>query len=434
MKPLNLKPLQFSNTLAISGMHDRVDSRVQEIEVAQRNREFPRRFSISQSTNGCLLTPKSATSSRNFSNIFKSFQMSRQFSESAGTLPPYHQRPYHANRKLRVSQPLEKFARTHAKSLPVQVEVTEGYFGETADTIFSSGDILNVHCIKQMRVIKAKTDLDNSFKIPLNSEIKFGILYNPNSNEAEAMMGFTFETVADIIAEKKVPKVVCSNKDWFDVDNSVSKGEILILQDSSGSQWNSDAVEFFSITQKQLKILPQECGCNFSTTPSLIPLSLLDMTTHLSDPFPCRVNVHNALSHNFTSHDMFGTLTLTGKSTEKVLLASFPVHDETSEVEIINIPVGLPDVEVTVLETSDETEKMKMKKTTRDVMKQFDLRKIRSIHEEDTSSTYIPYINISNSLESFPGPELDDVDGSMPLSMMTTQESVPKQLAFKVCM
>ena len=144
------------------------------------------------------------------------------------------------------------------------------------------------------------------------------------------MTGFTFETVADILAGKKIPNVVCCNIEWFDVDISVSKGEILILQDGLGGQWNSDVVEFFSITQKQLKILPQECSCNFSTTPSLIPLSLLDMTTHLSDPFPCGVNVHNVLSHNLTSHDMFGTLTLRGKLIERVLTVQSHLQAQSS--------------------------------------------------------------------------------------------------------
>ena len=45
------------------------------------------------------------------------------------------------------------------------------------------------------------------FSIPMNTAIKFAIVYNPNNLMAEAMRGFTFKYVSDILAQTKLPKM-----------------------------------------------------------------------------------------------------------------------------------------------------------------------------------------------------------------------------------
>ena len=45
--------------------------------------------------------------------------------------------------------------------------------------MISAGDVYNFHFVKNERVISVKDCGNIHFSIPFNSEIKFGLLYNP---------------------------------------------------------------------------------------------------------------------------------------------------------------------------------------------------------------------------------------------------------------
>lgn len=46
-----------------------------------------------------------------------------------------------------------------------------------------------------------------SYSIPVSTSIRFCPLYDPNDNLDEALKGFMFETVGEILSQKKLPKV-----------------------------------------------------------------------------------------------------------------------------------------------------------------------------------------------------------------------------------
>lgn len=47
--------------------------------------------------------------------------------------------------------------------------------------VISAGDIYNFHFVKNEKVVSIRDCGGTHFSIPLNSEIQFGLLYNPGS-------------------------------------------------------------------------------------------------------------------------------------------------------------------------------------------------------------------------------------------------------------
>ena len=70
------------------------------------------------------------------------------------------------------------------------------------------------------------------YSIPLNSALRFGLLYNPDNNHKLAVMGYTFESVADIVESKHPPRIVQATKEFNTGDpiSSVVPEEILMIK------------------------------------------------------------------------------------------------------------------------------------------------------------------------------------------------------------
>lgn len=104
---------------------------------------------------------------------------------------------------------LSEFVTKYAKNFPLRVKVCKGLFGNTEETAVTAGDIFNFHFMKSTKVVTAETSglQGTVLSIPVSSTIKFGLLYNPSDKLEEARKGFRFETVADILAMKTLPKV-----------------------------------------------------------------------------------------------------------------------------------------------------------------------------------------------------------------------------------
>lgn len=58
-------------------------------------------------------------------------------------------------------------------------------------------------------MIVETTDKEQStrYSIPVSTSIRFCPVYDPNDNLDEALKGFLFETVGEILSRKKLPKV-----------------------------------------------------------------------------------------------------------------------------------------------------------------------------------------------------------------------------------
>lgn len=105
---------------------------------------------------------------------------------------------------------LRELTENHQSEFPLKVKVSAGIFGNTEQETFSDGDLLNIHFVKQSRVVVVEKYGGRCVKVPLNSAAQFGVLYNPENNIKGAQIGYEFRTVNQLIAQKPMPRVVCA--------------------------------------------------------------------------------------------------------------------------------------------------------------------------------------------------------------------------------
>ena len=70
------------------------------------------------------------------------------------------------------------------------------------------------------------------FTVPLNTEIQFGLLYDPVGDTKQAMKGYSFQTVGELADYPTPPKIVRVTRkfDSGDPKSSVELNEILIIK------------------------------------------------------------------------------------------------------------------------------------------------------------------------------------------------------------
>lgn len=102
----------------------------------------------------------------------------------------------------------EEIVNQYSTHLPLEVVVAKGAYGMDENHSLATSDRCVIHFIKKRELIQIQDPKTNGeFSVPLNTAIKFAVVYNPNNKESEAMNGFNFQLVSDILAETKMPKI-----------------------------------------------------------------------------------------------------------------------------------------------------------------------------------------------------------------------------------
>lgn len=102
---------------------------------------------------------------------------------------------------------LSNFAKTYAKSCPLRIRILRGFCGQTTRLTLSSQDTFNVHFLKRTKVVVVRDAHSTPYSIPLNSAVEFGLVYDPNDDRSQALEGYKFQSVSEILALSEVPKV-----------------------------------------------------------------------------------------------------------------------------------------------------------------------------------------------------------------------------------
>eukprot|EP00731_Ephydatia_muelleri_P037551 Em0505g1a len=125
-----------------------------------------------------------------------------------------------------------------------------------------------------------------SFAIPLNSLIRFGLLYEPK----EEYNATTFATVGDILDALPMPKVVCAQKSYVGttLDKTVTSGEVLAVLSIATTDHGCRSLSVYSFLRKKEIVLPFFCTGNFTTSPRKVQLPLRDIVAGVKDPFPSK--------------------------------------------------------------------------------------------------------------------------------------------------
>ena len=225
---------------------------------------------------------------------------------------------------------VQEFVENHSAILPVNViairnEIQREY---------------SIHCIEQRTVLRIEDKfLGNNFNVPINSRIKFGIVYNPHGNDREASRGYEFATVSDILKLKHFPAVVVVTKDFsndFSGSPSVKEHEVLIVRETSTQK---RYLRVYSLLTNSTKDLPEHCAGCFCTNPAFVRMCASDIIQYIfPQPFPCQAVMY-VPSNNQDMQipcNLSNVITISDSRIEKSLVAS-EVGDTTGTC--IRIPL-----------------------------------------------------------------------------------------------
>ena len=289
---------------------------------------------------------------------------------------------------------LKKLVSKHSKSFPLRIHVLEGFSGHTSELTISTADEYNIHFTKHQTVVTVRASSGEIYSIPINSAVQFGLIYNPEKQPC------IFENVADIIALKTLPKVVCATVAYMGNDEtaSVAENEVLCIKRVHNPMFHGrKSLEVHSLLTGGKKQLPLECLGKFSTDPSLIQMRLLDMLDHVSSLFPSQAMMFTGEEFSRSVQELPSSLlsnriTLTESKTETSLVAStvdtgIPLEQAEN---LIDIPLDdcLANVKVAIVQLDDVKETERLQIQTRNLLKNIDLAKLQSYRDAASDNVY----------------------------------------------
>ena len=289
---------------------------------------------------------------------------------------------------------LKKLMSRHSKSFPLRIHVLEGFSGHTSELTISTADEYNIHFTKHQTVVTVRASSGELYSIPINSAVQFGLLYNPEKQPC------IFENVADIIALRTLPKVVCATVAYMGNAEtaSVAENEVLCINRVHNPMFHGrKSLEVYSLLTGGKKQLPLECLGKFSTDPSLIQMRLLDMLDHISNLFPSQAMMFTGEEFSRSVQELPNSLlsnriTLTESKTETSLVAStvdtgIPLEQAEN---LIDIPLDdcLANVKVAIVQLDDVKETERLQIQTRNLLKNIDLAKLQSYRDAASDNVY----------------------------------------------
>ena len=185
------------------------------------------------------------------------------------------------------SMVLADFISRYSSALPMAVSI-EDATSVSSKRLIATGQCnsFNVHFLKHSKVVIVHdTSGDEHFSVPLNSCVKFGLVYDQQSNSDYDSY---FETAGDVTSLKQLPYVVCATKhfDGGSLEKSVESGEILFVRGIKKTKaiGRGKVLKVNTIDGTE-KLLSMKCCGGFTTSPTECRLSLSDMMEH-SIPLP----------------------------------------------------------------------------------------------------------------------------------------------------
>ena len=267
---------------------------------------------------------------------------------------PCRSKHYHGDPNSVEHIRLEDFSTIYVNSLPLRVQVTKGVYGDNEETTISSEDVYDVHFVRHREVVAVKDEHNgDTFSVPLNSTIKFGLLYNPNGSEQDALRGFNFPNISNILTMTPRPKLVCSMRACGPkgIKESLKAMEVLLIKEVFYTD-SGRKVMAYSFTDHCDKCLYVNTPGHFSTNPVYVQLHLSEILRFVPKPIPSSVVLYgiDGTSGNLPTHLFSRVLNMTKNYTEVVLIVTnFPNGRDNAPFEM---PTNV-DVDVRVVPLSD---------------------------------------------------------------------------------
>ena len=260
------------------------------------------------------------------------------------------------------------------------------------------------------------------YSVPVNSSVPFGIVYNPVQNEKQALEGFHFETVGDILRMKPLPTVISATKAYHSnsLETSVEANEILLIKGvatRSTLRGRGKSLKVYSL-KHGAKQLTEKCAGGFSTKPRSVKMHLSTMIEH-SIHFPQKaVLIADHQIDAVLSSSMAALPVILEKvKGETSVIATSAEEEGTENGAKLDISSDL-DVQVEAVSIT-ETEESLLQENSQSLYNSFDISTLQIVIDKPSSRAYELQCLLYKKLRH--GKEMDGVQLVLP-SLLQPQD------------
>lgn len=286
---------------------------------------------------------------------------------------------------------LSTFLSKYGNLLPMRIRVQDGFCSNSTDLSMSQNECFNLHFVKHTRVVTMKDAVGlEEYSVPISSSVLFGLVYNPHNNEEEAINGYTFESVGDVIAAKAMPQAICATNYYngSSLATSVEPGEVLLVRKTKRS-FSSKILKVYSLKHQMKKQLSEKCTGRFSTNPKDVCMYISDMLEHSElIPFPQKVMLLPDIQMNVYMSDAIAKspVVLEKLKGESSVIATSLYEDDYGSVPLMDISTGLNfEVEVVPLSPDDQR---KLSENTIKIYQEFSLSRLEVYAEKASNRAH----------------------------------------------
>ena len=257
---------------------------------------------------------------------------------------------------------LIELSKKYSKFFPLKIQIAEGHYGISTKYSISREDHLNIHFKKCSKEVVVHT-YGQDYSIPLSSAIKFGLVYDPQNKETEAMGGYHFRRAVDLMEQEPLPKMVVVSSGCFCSNGvTIDRDEILVIRKVKKKVFRGKRIlKVFSMSTLSKKNIPEETIGNFSTRSICLQAYLSQLIEYVPNLFPCKSmmyidkedgNYEGVNEDEFPPHMFSWPVILKEQQKQKSLVASaegtqqlidLPLHGNIAAVKAEIIPPHNPD-------------------------------------------------------------------------------------------
>lgn len=290
---------------------------------------------------------------------------------------------------------IPKLIAKYRHHLPMCIKLREGYSCPFMGGSISQGDVFNLHFVMHSRaVVMSDSNQKESHSIPLSSSVLFSPIFDPQKNPKQALAGYSFKTVGDLMSSNPMPHIVKATAAVTgpSLDSSVKKNEILVVKELvkvPGSKHNSLRVHSLRHGEK---ILPAKCVGKFSTKPANIQVTLSTIDEH-SIPFPLKAKLVPSaeFEHLLPGVMVKEPVTLEHFTGETSVVATIPDEntDQDQHVHAVCSISSKLELLIDIVEISDD-ENTELYDTTKNLFENFEhhIASLQYIAEQSNSRAY----------------------------------------------
>lgn len=216
--------------------------------------------------------------------------------------------------------------------LPAVIRFIDGYYGHTSRFSVSAGDCFQINFLKRTRVLTFNDVKGREYTVPLMSVAKIGLLCG------DAEMPLDSKTVSSILAMKRLPSVVCAQKDGKDKKGKVvvGGGDLLVIKSRK-----KKALHCFNLSTGSAVILQRTFEGTFTLDPEKTKMFPLEIVNHLPNVFPCKAKLYSEYAKADAQEDPLEgkTITVKGCSLDDSLVATEVQSNKIEKGNLVYFPL-----------------------------------------------------------------------------------------------